>query len=197
MIKDDNVRPDQISGRGHPISQIQLAMKSLLGLEFQLEGIDYTPDNFVHADMDPRTFARRQSERGENLFTLLLHSFLQEQQRQLTGAAQPLSALELLIAFSRQDRSHALKWIFAQQLDQIETMLSGIDRGLDGKGSVILTERNRVVLKVLGEQLRERKRRIGIFYGAGHMPDLEAQLLARGFRKVRHEWLTAWDLGRD
>ena len=59
-----------------------------------------------------------------------------------------------------------------------------------------MTARNRVALKVLGDQIRDRKRRLAVFYGAGHMPDLEKQLLERGFRKVRHEWLTAWDLRR-
>ncbi len=196
MIKDAGVRPEALNGSGHPISQIQLAMKSMLGLEFQLEGVDYSPKNFVHADMDPRTFSNLQRKKGENFFTLFLQSVLQERQMQLSGAAQPISLIDLVLAFSRDDSSHALKWLFAQQLEQLEGMLTGIDKGMDGKGSVIVTERNRVALKVLGDQIRNRKRRLAVFYGAGHMPDLEKQLLDRGFRKVRHEWLTAWDLHR-
>jgi len=194
MIKEKHVRPEAVSGSGHPISQIQLAMKSMLGLEFQLEGVDYTAKNFVHADMDPRTFSRLQGEKGENFFTLFLQSILQERRMQLTGSVRPLSAFDLLMAFSQNDSAHALKWLFAQQLDQIESMLSGIDQGMDGKGSVIVSARNQVALKVMWEQIRAKKRRVAVFYGAGHMPDLEAQLLAKGFRKVRHEWLTAWDL---
>ncbi len=194
MIKDKSVRPQALSGNGHPISQIQLAMKSMLGLEFQLEGVDYSPENFVHADMDPRTFARLQREKGENFLTLFLQSMLHEKQLQMTGAGRQISAFDLLLAFSQDDRSHALKWLFAQQLEQIEGMLSGIDQGMDGKGSVIVSARNRVALKVLGEQIRQGKRRIAVFYGAGHMLDLEERLLERGFRKVRHEWLTAWNL---
>ena len=196
MIKEKHVRPEALSGSGHPISQIQLAMKSMLGLEFQLEGVDYTAKNFVHADMDPRTFSRLQGEKGENFFTLFLQSILQEKRMQLTGSVRPLSAFDLLLAFSQNDSAHALKWLFAQQLDQIESMLSGIDQGMDGKGSVIVSARNQVALKVMWEQIRARKRRVAVFYGAGHMPDLETQLLAKGFRKVRHEWLTAWDLRR-
>ena len=194
MIKDEKVSPQAISGSGHPISQIQIAMKSMLGLEFQLDGVDYGAKNFVHADMDPKTFSRLQSEKGENLFTLLLQSMLQERQMQLAGGVPGISPIEILLAFTQEDRAHALKWLFAQQLDQIEEMLSGIDKGMDGKGSVIVSARNQVALRVLWEQLRTRKRRVAIFYGAGHMPDLEAHLFARGFRKVRHEWLRAWDL---
>ena len=194
MIKGKSVRPQSRSGSGHPVSQIQLAMKSMLGLEFQLEGVDYTPKNFVHADMDPKTFARLQREKGENFLTLFLQSMLHEKQMQMTGEGRQISAFELLMAFSQENRSHALKWMFAQQLEQLEGMLSGIDQGMDGKGSVIVSARNRVALKVLGEQMGQGKRRIAVFYGAGHMLDLEAQLLERGFRKVRHEWLTAWDL---
>lgn len=196
MIKEKHVKPESLSGSGHPISQIQMAMKSMLGLEFQLEGVDYTAKNFVHADMGPRTFSRLQSEKGENFFTLFLQSILQERQMQLTGNARQLSAFDLLLAFSQNDSAHALKWLFAQQLDQIESLLSGIDQGMDGKGSVIVSARNQVALRVMWEQIRAGKRRLAIFYGAGHMPDLETQLLAKGFRKVRHEWLTAWDLRR-
>lgn len=196
MIKDADVRPQALNGSGHPISQIQLAMKSMLGLEFQLEGVDYSPKNFVHADMDPRTFSRLQRQKGENFFTLFLQSVLAEREMQLNGTARPISLIDMVMAFSQDDRSHALKWLFAQQLEQLEGMLTGIDKGMDGKGSVIVTARNRVALEVLGDQIRNRKRRLAVFYGAGHMPDLEQQLLERGFRKVRHEWLTAWNLRR-
>ncbi len=194
MIKDASVSPEALNGSGHPISQIQLAMKSMLGLEFQLEEVDYSPDNFIHADMDPRTFTSLQRKKGENFFTLFLQSVLQERQMQLTGTARPISLIDLVVAFSRDDSAHAFKWLFAQQLEQMEGMLTGIDKGMDGKGSVIVTARNQVALKVLGEQIRARKRRLAVFYGAGHMPDLEKRLVKRGFRKVRHEWLTAWNL---
>ncbi len=194
MVKDTRPRSQQVRRSGHFVSQMQIGMKSMLGLEFQLDLVDYTAANFVHADMDARTFSRLQKEKGENFFTLMLQSVLQEQQMRLSGTTQPLSAFDLIRAFSSGDSTHALKWLFAQQLDQMEVMMLGMDQGMDGKGSVIVTERNRVAMNVLRDELKKKKRRIGIFYGAGHMPDLEKRLGRLGFRKVREEWILAWDL---
>ena len=176
-------------------ARMQKAMQSILKLQSQVEEIDYSPANFVHADMDAATFAHLQNQKKENFLTLMLQSALQERRMQLSGQARPPSLAEIFRAFSSGDRAHSLKWLFARQLDQVELMLSGIDQGLDGKGSVIISERNQVALNVLDQQLRQpQKRNIAIFYGAAHMPDLEKHLRNRGFRKTKHQWLSAWNL---
>ena len=46
-------------GSGSFVSTMQKAMKDLLQLEFQLEIVDYTRKNLVHADMSPEQFSRR------------------------------------------------------------------------------------------------------------------------------------------
>ena len=176
-------------------AQMQKAMQSVLKLQSQVEEIDYSPANFIHADMDAAVFARLQNQRKENFLTLMLQSALQERRMQLSGQARPPSLAEIFRAFSGNDSAHSLKWLFARQLDQVELMLSGIDQGLDGKGSVIISERNQVALRVLDQQLRQtQKRRIAIFYGAAHMPDFEKHLRQRGFRKTKHQWISAWNL---
>ena len=176
-------------------AQMQKAMQSVLQLQSQVEEIDYSPANFVHADMDAATFARLQNQKKENFLTLMLQSALQERRMQLSGQARPPSLAEIFRIFSSNDSAHSLKWLFARQLDQVELMLSGIDQGLDGKGSVIISQRNQVALHVLDQQLRHpQKRNIAIFYGAGHMPDLEKHLRQRGFRKTNHQWIPAWNL---
>ena len=175
--------------------QMQKAMQSLLKLQSQVEEIDYSPANFIHADMDAATFARLQNQKKENFLTLMLQSALQERRMQLSGQSRPPSIAEIFRIFSSGDSAHSLKWLFARQLDQVELMLSGIDQGLDGKGSVIISQRNQVALDVLDQQLRQpKKRNIAIFYGAGHMPDLEKHLRQRGFRKTNHQWIPAWNL---
>src|SRR5436190_1054916 len=55
---------------GNPVSALQLGMKSMLELEFQLERVDYTKENFVHADMSPEEFAKSMSERGESFLQM-------------------------------------------------------------------------------------------------------------------------------
>ena len=85
-----------------------------------------------------------------------------------------------------------LKRVLAEQLsDQTELLetLAGED------GSTLITVRNERALEVLREQLDDGARDIAIFYGAGHMPDLEKRL-AEDFnmRRVSNEWIEAWDL---
>ena len=55
-----------------PISAIQTAMKDFLDLDFQLDDIDYTKKNFVHADMSPDEMAKSMKDRGESIWTILL-----------------------------------------------------------------------------------------------------------------------------
>jgi hypothetical protein len=196
MIKDEDVNPSELSGSGHPISQMQLGMKSLLGLEFQLEGIDYDVKNFVHADLNPATFSKLQGEKGESFFTLALQSFFQEKRLMASGKLQGMDGLGLLLALASNDREHTMKWMFAQQLSELESMMAGIDQGVDGKGSVILRGRNDKAFEVLNRVIRQGKKRIGVFYGAGHMPDMDKRLLRKGFQRVREEWLVAWDISR-
>ena len=55
------------SGTGSIVSTVQNAIKDLLGLEFQLEQIDYTRGNMVHADMTPKQFVKSMQQRGESV----------------------------------------------------------------------------------------------------------------------------------
>ena len=51
-------------------------------------------------------------------------------------------------------------------------------------------------MSVLDEQLDEGLERIGIFYGAAHLPDFEVRLAERGFQRVRTTWVRAWNIRR-
>jgi hypothetical protein len=81
-------------------------------------------------------------------------------------------------------------------MEQMEAMLAGIDRGSDGQGSVLVQGRNEHAMRVLEHEIKQGRRKIGIFYGAGHMPDFERRLEALGFRKSAEHWLVAWDIRR-
>ena len=76
MVKDEETNPTVMSESSHPVSQLQSGMKALLGLTHQLDEIDYTPPHFVHADLDPATFAQLQGRKGESFFTLAIHCLL-------------------------------------------------------------------------------------------------------------------------
>lgn len=51
------------------IGFIQRQMARLLMLDFQLDCLDYEPDNWYHADLDFETFKLLQIEKGESFFT--------------------------------------------------------------------------------------------------------------------------------
>ena len=194
MVRDGGVEMTSEIGTDNPLSQFQIGMKRMLGLEFQLEAIDYSQRNFVHADLDPDTFFRLQEERGESILGLMLQAILAEQARQANNPQGTVSGLQLLMAFFSSDRAHALKLLLGQQMESMESMLAGIDQGQDGQGSVLVQGRNEHALKVLGDEIKRGRRKLGIFYGGGHMPDFERRIEALGFKKTDEEWLTAWDI---
>jgi hypothetical protein len=92
------------------------------------------------------------------------------------------------------DRGYALKLVLGRQMDQLEAMLAGIDQGPNGQESVIVGARNEHAVRVLQEQIRLGRRRLGIFYGAAHMPDFQRRLEKLGFERSSEEWITAWDI---
>jgi hypothetical protein len=56
----------------NPLAMVQQVMKTLLRLEFQLEQVDYTAKNFVHADLSPEGMKKAMKERGDDEFTVVL-----------------------------------------------------------------------------------------------------------------------------
>ncbi|HZL35237.1 MAG TPA: TraB/GumN family protein [Tepidisphaeraceae bacterium] len=183
----------------NPINQLQHVMKDVLNLDFQLDDIDYSKGNFVHADMDAQTFQKMQEERGETFQALLLKQLMkaftkgddakgnaanaQENPEQILD-----TAIEML---TRPDMERQIKLAVAKQLDKIDDSAMGLD---GPNGSVILTERNKVALKVLEQTIERGKKKIAVFYGAAHLPDMSARLKKMGFTPVAVKWNTAWDL---
>jgi hypothetical protein len=196
MIKPKGVEPvKREGGPDNLLSAFQRGLKTLLGLEFQLDAIDYRKKNFVHADLDPETFFRLQREKGETFLSLLWKIFRRELELEASGKGRrPIGVLELVAAFSSRDSARALKLLLARQMEDVELLMAGID---DGEStSVIVGERNKAALGVLSEVLEAgSKKRIAIFYGAAHMPDLERRLEGEfGLEKSRTRWVTAWDV---
>ena len=193
-VAPKDVRPTGDSDS--PVSALQHAMKDLLGLSFQLEGIDYQAENFVHADLEPDEFLAKMDEKGESIFSLMWQVLLAEMKR--TGedpeASQAQGTMMLLALFAK-DRARALKVVLGKQFDDLERMAAGLGKSADGEGSVLLVGRNKAALRVMKERLDAGDKRLAIFYGAAHLADMERRLLTEfGFKKVSEEWLTAWDI---
>ena len=177
------------------ISQLQRFLKTALELDFQLDAVSYKPENFVHADLSPREFRKRQKERGESLGTMMLRAFLVGMKRGQDAdkvEQQTAAGFGMLFGMFSKSRGRMMKLAFASQLEDIELMLSAWG-GKDGSESTIIGDRNQACVEVLDEQLAKGKRKLGIFYGAAHMPDLAKRLEKRGFRHVKTRWVLAWD----
>jgi len=67
---------------------------------------------------------------------------------------------------------------------------------LEGEnGFSIITDRNGAVLSVVQQELADKRKKIAIFYGVGHLPDLHRRLTEDlGFAIVKISWNKAWNL---
>ena len=174
----------------HPISGLQNGMKSMLKLEHQLEQIDYTVENLVHADMTPEEFDASMKERNEGFSTLLYRSIGQGLATQ--GASDAPSDLSLIAAFFSKDRDKKLKLLMAKQF-AVQEGLPDVMSGPDG--SAIITARNDKALGILKQQLKTGKKHVAVFYGAGHLRHMEEVLTSDfSMKRVSEEWVDAWQL---
>jgi hypothetical protein len=189
MVKPKDAAPPQPGEERSSsiISMVQRFMKDTLDLKFQLDEIDYTAPNFVHADLDAETFQKMEEERGESIWSLMLQQML-KQMANPPENQQEIGLGDLFSALSSPDRARQLKLIFARQFGDIEEQMSAFG------GTVLITERNKACFRVLDKEIAAGKRNLGIFYGAGHMGDMEKRLLERGFHRTGVEWRLGWDL---
>jgi hypothetical protein len=181
----------------NPIGALQNGMGAMLDLEHQLDRVDYSKANFVHADMSPEEFAKSMANRGESLVQMFLRLMGQgmvqqaaQQQKEGGGSTD----LDIIFALFSRDRAHKLKSLFADQFENMEAQMLMFD---GPEGSTIITERNKKAFEVLAKQLKDGKKNVAVFYGAGHLPDMEKRLAADfGLKREGEKWLTAWSLER-
>jgi hypothetical protein len=180
----------------NPLALMQQMMKILLGLDSQVEQIDYTKKNFVHADLSPEQMAEAMKDRGEDALTLVLgvttdmlrQQNLRERNKEKNPHQQPdLDFGNLLLD---PDGAQKMKRMMAQQ------MADSADGGLGPTlNNLLIGDRNKAAMKVFQTQLASGKKKIGIFYGAAHMPDFDKRLREDfGLKRDGEQWLTAWDL---
>ncbi|MBN1851846.1 MAG: hypothetical protein JW829_03950 [Pirellulales bacterium] len=184
-------------GRGtsnmHPIGAMQNGLKGVLDLEHQLERVDYTRKNFIHADMSPSELAKSMQQRNESFLQMYFRLVGAEMARQSQQQSQgKFAEFDFLTALFAPDRTRRLKIALAEQFTNMESLMAGLD-GPDG--STLITERNKLALEVLSEQISKGRYHLGIFYGAGHLPDMHERLINEfHMTPVEVLWMDAWDL---
>lgn len=187
------IRPEDLQRRRSLLASMQSGMKDMLNLEYQLELIDYLAENFRHADMSPQEFSEDLSRRGDSVWKMVARMM----GAGLASQAQTGGDVGLLMALlSGEDRSMRMKRSMARQLVEVEAITAGIDDA-DGENTLI-KGRNRKAFRILREELDEGQKKLAVFYGAGHLPDM-AERLEEKFSMAAQKttWLDAWDLTRN
>lgn len=191
-------RADRAEQVDPEIAQVQVAhglIHRILGMEYQTEGIDYDRPNFVHADVDWAQYEALMTARDQSLATLFQRALAMARDGKgpaiLTDEEAADRALQGLMSGLSTGNTATLKRSLAPFLGEAESFINEIE-GDDG--TVLVTERNKVVMAVLERELGRGHRNLAIFYGAGHFVDLERRLLATGFERQTGVWMTAWDI---
>ncbi len=193
LVADPNVRlskQKKDQGVYNPLSAMQVGMKDILKLKFQLDEVDYTAKNFVHADMTPQEFVDDMEKRKDGplaMFARVLGSGIATQGTPEAAGADG----KMIAALMAKNQSVSLRRVMAEQFQNMEVSLSGLE-DKHGK-STLLTERNRKTMEVLMAQLKQGKMKLAIFYGAAHLKDMDRRLM-KDFATERGQvtWLDAW-----
>lgn len=186
------VRDDDPRQRG-ALSTAQLGLTRMLGLSFQLDEIDYEADNLVHADLSGEELSQSMEERGESLYVYFWRVFYASV-REYAKDPLGLRDLQTLAAIMKPGQGPTLKTLFAYEITNLDSIQDILGEDSD---SAIIGARNERAIEVLRAQLDKGSKRIGIFYGVGHMPDLEARLAAMGLVRTDTVWIDAWKLAAE
>ena len=181
----------------NPLSAGQLYLTDLLGLSFQLNEVDYTPKNFVHADLSPEELINSMTKRGESAKSMVM-TLIRESLKD-SAMVDPADALALdysMASIMVKGPSPRDRVILRRVLSNSFKNMDKITAGLAGpQGSTLINVRNQQALAVAGREIKRGRRRLAIFYGAAHMPDMESRLVKKmHFKKQSVRYLKAWDL---
>ncbi|MBC8128632.1 MAG: hypothetical protein H8M99_15950 [Gloeobacteraceae cyanobacterium ES-bin-144] len=154
-----------------------------LNLSGQLESIDYTAANFIHADLTYEEFGKMQKERGESLL-----GFAIKAAKAAPKPAKEPDAAKLLSAML-SGKSNLVKLEIVHTLGDADDQIAAFTGA-----NVIISDRNQRCVDVMNREIIAGRKKIGIFYGAAHFPDMEKRLFDQGFKRTKQEWITAWDI---
>jgi hypothetical protein len=200
---------------------LQDTMAKSLGLVFQLEAIDYERTNFVNSDLSiaeiqalmqpgrplansstrPGTASHRQPASTSGDDDDSNSSF-----QSLMSAMDGRSALGVLLKGVMQLIGNSPKLQAMTKIVLIETLgamkadpsrLKGLPADMKQLMEVLIRERNKTVIDDLKQELKRTRPgdSIAIFYGAGHLTDLEMRLRKElRFRPTQDIWLPAFSV---
>lgn len=185
---------------------VQRKLSELLGLTFQLDKVDYSAPNFVHADLTPTEFMTAMQRRGESLpqmiikiLQLSMNPALQKKFEEKGLAPQALGNINplfiMLRGYATDKEQAALRRFMANGLSISDELLEALE---GEQGSTIISDRNKRAIQVLNTELGKGKKKLAVYYGVGHLSDLHKRLVGDlGFVMQKTDWVDAWRLPRE
>jgi len=172
---------------------IQSQLADAAGLVFQLDHIDYDQENWINADVTVTELFGGEGEipgGGEGEVNELLSMLSGE-----SFMAKVVGFVLKLVGTNESTRS-IFRIALIEMLGRMDELmpLAGAAMGGDEMVELLLDKRNEVVLEKLRERLADVPPggSVAIFYGAGHLPGLEEELLGGDEYVLRTtEWLPA------
>ena len=198
----DSTPPADASAAGGNASSLQSSMAAALGLVFQLEAIDYHRPNFRHCDLSVgqiRTLIAEQPPvPGEAGASQSFEGLLEMMQ----GGSWLDSLVQIGLRFigANPKLQGLAKLALIDTLGEIQgdpSRLEGLGPEMKQLLDVLLQKRNQKVMKELSKELDQLGRHdsIAVFFGTGHMPDLERRLRQElHYRPADELWFTAFSV---
>ncbi len=188
-----------MSGHDDDAYSLQPALARALGLRFQLETIDYSGSNFVNSDLTLPQL-QRVLESGPNADAGQLGDLMQL----MDGSSWMGGFVRLGLKFieSTPTLRATVRLAMIETLGAVEVDLGdskAVPAELKQLMEVLIGERNKTVIDDLRRSVVAKGRRypagIAVFYGAGHMVDLEKRLdRDLGYRPIAEEWREAFSV---
>lgn len=193
---------------------LQADLAKSLGLQFQLDAIDYERPNFQNSDLTitqiaailnppPPPGARKgpptaeQEDSGAAQFEELISA--------MDGSGFMGNVLQVALKFigSSEKMRALVKLAFIETMGSLDGDMSNLEvpsPGLKELLQVLIQKRNHAVLTDLQAVLAEKHppKSIAIFYGAAHMMDMETHLRDDlGYQPVATQWVQAFGVDPD
>lgn len=191
---------------------LQPALAKALGLRFQLAAIDYSHDRFVNSDLSVdqlAAIARRdgpaqgKEDKGGGGDDIGVGDLMAV----MDGSSWAGLMMRFGVAFIETSPKlrATVRLVLIETLGAVESdpsQAKGLPPEMRRLMDVLIRERNAAVVSDLRRVIdrgrksaRARVPSVAIFYGAGHVPDLERRLQEElGYRVGREQWLTAFDV---
>jgi hypothetical protein len=200
IAETKNGTAEEAPERSSTSGSLQSAMAKSLGLVFQLEAIDYGRQNFRNSDLSitqlRQLTAQTEASSGQPGATESFNDLLQAMEGSSWLDTLLQLALRLLGANPKFQALGRLALIdLLGQIQGDPSRLQGLPPEMKQLLEVLLQRRNEKVIADLKTQLPVvgRHGTIAIFFGTGHMPDLEARLRSElKYQPKREFWFTVF-----